>query len=215
MVAAKVRRSVLAVIYEGQAQPMKSLDKNKPGKRQQMFMRIKSKGAGACFWRRPQALSSTQPYEPSIEGLRDGLKSALLVGLRQFGGRGAGAAVVGDRTPHAVVDGEHEAFGLGGARLHVSAAEPLAFRDAGDAAGLRRPGLTLPLQAFSGSRASEGTQEGRPGAALLGAPIGRAWRGHVPPRLHDGAGGHHLEEAHEPPQIGRVPVVAEGEEPGL
>ena len=107
------------------------------------------------------------------------------------------------------------AVGLGGARLHVSAAEPLPFRDAGDAAGLRRSGLTLPLQAFSGSRASEGAQEGRPGAALLGAPIGRAWRGHVPPRLHDGAGGHHLEEAHEPLQIGRVPVVAEGEEPGL
>ena len=35
--------------------------------------------------------------------------------------------------------------------------------------------------------APEGAQEDRPGAALLRAPIGRAGRGDVPPRLRDGA----------------------------
>ena len=44
-----------------------------------------------------------------LKHLADG-RRGLLIGLRQFGGRGAGAAdVAGDRTPHAVVGGEHEA----------------------------------------------------------------------------------------------------------
>jgi len=59
-----------------------------------------------------------------------------------------------------------------------------------------------------------GDGQSRPGAAVLGAPIGRAGRSDVPPRVRHGAGGR-LEEADEPLQVGRVQELAQGEEPGL
>src|SRR5215204_6375227 len=61
--------------------------------------------------------------------------------------------------------------------------------------------------------APEGAQEGRPGGALLGTPLGRAGCGNVPPRLRHGPGGHRLEEADQPLQVGNVQELAEGQEP--